>query len=66
VHVETVQERSTRCRAVPEFDGVAGPVLDEERRVMWRWRWLLGREDTPWYPSMRLYRQATPGDWPGR
>jgi hypothetical protein len=29
------------------------------------WRWLLGREDTPWYPSMRLYRQATPGDWPG-
>ena len=29
------------------------------------WRWLLGRENSPWYPSMRLYRQATPGDWPG-
>jgi hypothetical protein len=29
------------------------------------WRWLLGREDSPWYPTMRLYRQSTPGDWPG-
>jgi tetratricopeptide (TPR) repeat protein len=29
------------------------------------WRWLLGREDTPWYPTMRLFRQAQPGDWEG-
>jgi hypothetical protein len=27
------------------------------------WRWLLHREDTPWYPSVRLYRQATPYQW---
>jgi hypothetical protein len=27
------------------------------------WRWLLGREDTPWYPSMRLFRQRRWGDW---
>jgi len=27
------------------------------------WRWLLGREDTPWYPTMRLFRQPRPGDW---
>ncbi len=27
------------------------------------WRWLAGREDTPWYPSMRLMRQRRPGDW---
>jgi len=26
-------------------------------------RWLLHREDTPWYPSMRLFRQEHPGDW---
>jgi Flp pilus assembly protein TadD len=27
------------------------------------WRWLLGREDSPWYPSMRLFRQSRPHDW---
>ena len=27
------------------------------------WRWLLGREDTPWYPSMRLFRQKEPRNW---
>jgi hypothetical protein len=26
-------------------------------------RWMLAREDTPWYPSLRLYRQPRPGDW---
>ncbi|MGD9537572.1 MAG: tetratricopeptide repeat protein [Alphaproteobacteria bacterium] len=29
------------------------------------WRWLLGREDSPWYPTARLFRQATDGDWAG-
>jgi hypothetical protein len=27
------------------------------------WRWMLERADTPWYPTMRLYRQRKPGDW---
>jgi ADP-heptose:LPS heptosyltransferase len=27
------------------------------------WRWLVGREDSPWYPTMRLFRQALIGDW---
>jgi Flp pilus assembly protein TadD len=27
------------------------------------WRWLLDRDDTPWYPSMRLFRQTRAGDW---
>ncbi|WP_232464280.1 tetratricopeptide repeat protein [Burkholderia ubonensis] len=27
------------------------------------WRWLDGRDDSPWYPSARLFRQETPGDW---
>ena len=27
------------------------------------WRWLLDREDSPWYPTMRLFRQKERGDW---
>jgi tetratricopeptide (TPR) repeat protein len=27
------------------------------------WRWLTEREDSPWYPTMRLFRQRTAGDW---
>jgi ADP-heptose:LPS heptosyltransferase len=27
------------------------------------WRWMLNRSDSPWYPTMRLFRQTKPGDW---
>jgi tetratricopeptide (TPR) repeat protein len=27
------------------------------------WRWMLNRKDTPWYPSLQVIRQPTPGDW---
>jgi hypothetical protein len=29
------------------------------------WRWMLERDDTPWYPSARLFRQRAAGDWHG-
>jgi hypothetical protein len=29
------------------------------------WRWLADRDDSPWYPTMRLFRQSRPGDWDG-
>ena len=29
------------------------------------WRWMLDRDDTPWYPTMRLFRQTQRGDWAG-
>ena len=28
------------------------------------WRWLCERTDSPWYPTMRLFRQPRLGDWP--
>ena len=40
--------------AVPVW--VALPAVAE-------WRWLLDRDDTPWYPTMRLFRQRQPGNW---
>jgi hypothetical protein len=27
------------------------------------WRWMSARDDSPWYPTMRLFRQRVPGDW---
>ncbi len=27
------------------------------------WRWLLDRSDSPWYPTVKLYRQQNQGDW---
>jgi len=29
------------------------------------WRWMLGHDNTPWYPTMRLFRQTVPRDWDG-
>ena len=43
-------------------------ALGKDTRVMLAnmgtcWRWLTEREDSPWYPSMRLYRQGADNDW---
>ena len=27
------------------------------------WRWLIDRSDSPWYPTLQIHRQPTPGDW---
>jgi hypothetical protein len=40
------------------------PTLVALRRIP-DWRWLLDREDSPWYPTARLFRQPKADDWAG-
>ena len=49
--------------SIAHLAGALGrPVHVLLRRVP-EWRWLLGREDTPWYPTMRLFRPEEADDW---
>lgn len=51
--------------AVAHLAGALGrPVLMLDRHDSC-WRWGHGREDSPWYPRMRIVRQARPGEWAG-
>lgn len=51
--------------AVAHLAGTLGKPVWLLSRFDACWRWFLGRDDTPWYPSMTLFRQETPGDWAG-
>ena len=51
--------------AIAHLAGTLGrPTWVALRRVP-DWRWMLDRPDTPWYPTMRLFRQKVAGDWEG-
>ena len=49
--------------AVAHLAGALGRAVWLLVPFVGEWRWLLDREDTPWYPTMRLFRQKVPGDW---
>lgn len=51
--------------AVVHLAGAIGKPVWMLNRFNSCWRWLQDREDSPWYPDLRQFRQTSPGDWSG-
>lgn len=51
--------------AVAHLAGALGVPVWVLSRFDGCWRWLKDRDDSPWYPTLRLYRQKSPMDWAG-
>jgi FkbM family methyltransferase len=51
--------------AIAHVAGALGVPVWLALAIVPDWRWLLAAETTPWYPTMRLFRQQAPGDWAG-
>ena len=51
--------------SVAHLAGALGKPVWLFNRSESEWRWQLGREDSPWYPTLRIFTQSVPGDWDG-
>ena len=61
-HLDLIVSADT---SVAHLAGALGKPIWTLLPSMPDWRWLLARDDSPWYPTMRLFRQKTRGDWNG-
>jgi tetratricopeptide (TPR) repeat protein len=55
----------TPCNAIAHVAGALGRPTFVALMHVPEWRWLLDRDDSPWYPATRLFRQSRAGDWSG-
>jgi tetratricopeptide (TPR) repeat protein len=51
------------CTSTAHLAGALGKPVWLLNRFDTAWQWMLDREDSPWYPTMRIFRQPSPGDW---
>jgi ADP-heptose:LPS heptosyltransferase len=51
------------CTSIPHLSAALGKDTRVLLSYVADWRWLIDKEDSPWYPSMKLYRQSIRGDW---
>lgn len=49
--------------SVAHLAGALGAPVWMLNRFESEWRWQMQGEDSPWYPTMRIFRQSRPGDW---
>ncbi len=49
--------------SVAHLAGALGRATWLLNRFNTEWRWMVGRNDSPWYPAVRVFRQPSPGDW---
>jgi tetratricopeptide (TPR) repeat protein len=55
----------TSDTAIAHLAGALGVPAFVALKKVPDWRWMMDREDSPWYGSLRLFRQETAGDWDG-
>ena len=63
MEVPAVDDARDRQRDLPHVVGHHALELRGALPADPDWRWLLDRADSPWYPSLRLFRQSQRGDW---
>ena len=55
----------TTDTSIPHLAGAMGAPTWLMLQFVADWRWMIAREDSPWYPTIRLFRQSARGDWAG-
>lgn len=63
--IECVDLVISTCTSIPHLSASLGKRTWILLSFVPDWRWLLGRDDTPWYPAVRLFRQEKLNEWDG-